>query len=70
MARNYKIEDQRQTTDLARSGRFRDVMEISFSTVPYDLPGVLLVPLDSYTPENVDQLVSARAATMIAVHNL
>ena len=70
MASNFRIVDQRQTTDLTSSGQFRDVMEVSFETIPYDLPGTMLVPLNQYNPESVAQLVSARAASMIAVHNL
>ena len=69
MAQGWKIVAQRQTTDLTPDGRFLDIMEVTFET-DEGVTGKVNVPVSAYNPDNVAQLVSARAAAISAVHNL
>lgn len=69
MAADYTIVAQNQTTDLTPDGRFVDVVQITFQTKDGD-SGTVRVPLAEHTPENVAQLVGARAAAMIAIRRL
>jgi len=69
MAREWSIVAQRQTTDLTPDGRFVDIMEVTFETQE-GVTGTVKLPLSSYSPDNVAQLVSSRAAQISAVHNL
>lgn len=69
MAADYTIIDQRQTTSLSPAGRFIDVVEVTFQTRDGDV-GTVTVPLGEHTAENIRQVVGARAAAFIAIHNL
>ena len=69
MAKDYTVLAQRQTTDLTPDGRFVDVMEVTAETRT-GRSFKVLVPVSSYDPETVDQVLSARAAKILAVDQL
>lgn len=69
MAKDWTILAQRQTTDLTPDGRFLDVMEVTAET-PEKVAFKVQVPVSSYSPETVAQVLDARAAKIRAVHQL
>lgn len=69
MADGWSIVAQQQTTDLTPDGRFQEVMRITFQTTE-GVTGTLTVPISEYNPQHVQELISARAAAIKAVHNL
>jgi hypothetical protein len=70
MAATFRVLSQRQSTQLTHDGRFIDVMEITFETLPEQIAGTISVPLTAYNTDNVTQLLTDRAAAMSAVQNL
>lgn len=69
MAENWVIDSQRQTSELSPSGRFNEVMEITFTTAT-GTHGQVRVPLNLYNAENVKRVIDDRVAHMMAVENL
>lgn len=70
MAADYTIVDQRPTTTANAGGVFTPAMEIAFTTKPSNVPGRVTVPVSQYTPQHVDEVVTAAARNIEAVHNL
>jgi hypothetical protein len=70
MAADYTITDQRPVTSAGPGGVFVPSMEITFTTKPSGQPGRVTVPMSQYTPASVDQVLTAQAQTIEAVHNL
>lgn len=69
MADMWVVTSQRQTTDLDPSGRFADVMEITFRTQA-GTTGSIRVPLDRYTPENVRSIIDDYVERISGVESL
>lgn len=70
MAADWRVTGQRQTSTLDGNGQFRDVMEVSFETLPEQISGRVSVPLNIYSEDTVRNAIDERAAAMKAVHNL
>lgn len=70
MANTWRVTGQRQTTTLDGNGQFRDVMEVSFETLPEQISGKITVPLNVYSEDTVRNAIDERAASMQAVHRL
>lgn len=70
MANNWRVTGQRQTTTLDGNGRFQEVIEVSFETIPEATAGKVFIPLPMYAEDYVRSQIDARAATMQAIHNL
>lgn len=70
MANNWRVTGQRQSSTLDGNGQFRDVMEVSFETLPEGTAGKVSLPLNTYNEETVRDMIDARVAIMQAVHNL
>jgi hypothetical protein len=70
MAANYKITHQQPITTSQPGGMFVPGMEITFTTIPHDVVGKVVIPTAQYTKENVDRVVSAQATTIEDVQAL
>ena len=70
MAADYTITDQRPVTTASPGGVFVPSMEITFTTKPSAQPGRLTVPISQYTPAHVDEVLTAAARNIEAVHAL
>lgn len=70
MANDWRVTGQRQSSTLDGNGQFRDVMEVSFVTLPEEISGKVTVPLNLYSEESVRAAIDALAARMKAVHQL
>lgn len=70
MAANWKVTGQRQSSTLDGNSQFRDVIEVSFETIPEQIAGKVSVPLNLYGEEYVRTLIDERVAALKAVHNL
>lgn len=69
MAANYQVVAQRQTVDLGADGRFTDVIEVTYQTAS-GVTGSVRVPVATFTPDRVAELIDARAVQHDAVANL
>lgn len=69
MAANWTIDSQRQTSELSPSGRFQEVMEITFTTRT-GTHGQVRIPLNLYNAEYVRQVVDQRVDNMMEIENL
>lgn len=67
MATTYTITNIVPRVRSGPGNTFTKVQEVTFVTVPSKLTGQVDVPDDMFTPENVDALVTAHAATLEAV---
>ena len=70
MADKYKITNQRQTTQLAPGGTFRQVMEVSFEVLSTGTMASIDIPLSRYTADAVREAIDAYVENIEAVHNL
>ena len=70
MAADYTITDQRPVTASTAGGVFVPSMEITFVTKPNAQPGRVTVPISAYTPDHVNEIVTAAARNIEAVHAL
>ncbi len=70
MAANFKVTSQRPSQDLTAAGVFVDTVEVTYETIPTGIPGTETFPKSEYTPEHVAEVLTARAAVLLAVHNL
>jgi hypothetical protein len=70
VAANYKITHQQPITTSQPGGLFVPGMEITFTTIPSNTVGKVVIPNAQYTRENVDKVVSAQAATIEDVQGL
>jgi vacuolar-type H+-ATPase subunit C/Vma6 len=70
MAADYEVIAQKQSTSLAASGGFQDVMNVTFKTVPGGVQGTISVPLTQYNAENVKALIEARVKSINDVGSL
>lgn len=69
MATNWTIDSQRQTSELSPSGRFQEVMEVTFTTRT-GTHGQVRIPLNLYNAEYVAQVVDDRVSRMLEIENL
>lgn len=70
MADNYKVTGQAPITTADASGTFVPGMEITFATIPHNVVGRARVPMSMYTPQQVDEILTANAANIEAVQTL
>lgn len=70
MADNYKVTGQAPITTADASGTFVPGVEITFTTKPHNIVGRVRVPQSMYTPQQVDELLTANAANIEAVQEL
>ena len=69
MPEGYAVIAQRQLADVLADGRVGDVMEVTFQTSS-GVTNSIRVPIDSYHPEVVDELIRRRVSLIAAVHRL
>lgn len=71
MALNWEITDQRQIDDLNQAtGSFIPSMEVHYRTIPEGIPGMIVVPFNRYTPDNVREAIDQRVNAIKEVQNL
>lgn len=70
MAAGWRITGQRQETMLDGNSQFRDVMRVSFETIPEGYAGNVTIPLNLYSAEAVMAAVEDYVARIKAVHDL
>lgn len=70
MADIFRVTSQRQTMNLTADGRFIDVIEVNFETLPNMSPGTVTIPVGQYSADAVSKAIMAQATEMIAVENL
>ena len=70
MADTYRVISQRQTNDLTPDGRFVDVMEVTFETIPNQNTGTITVPVAQYNGDNVARLIEDRVKHIMDVESL
>ena len=63
MADNYKVLDQRETTELAPGGRFREVVVVTFETWHGNV-GTVRVPASIYSPQAVHDAITPYAQAL------
>lgn len=67
MASTFTVTNQQQTQDISASGQVADAMRVFFKTTPGGVEGDITVPLDQFTAQNVNDLITARVAVIDAV---
>lgn len=70
MASNFMVVDQMPATIRTASGNIEDGVQITFTTKPSGVTGVVRVPASQYTPAEVEKILSAQAAIIEQVHRL
>lgn len=70
MANNWRVTGQRQSSTLDGNGQFRDVIEVSFETIPEQTAGKVSIPLNMYGEDTVRAAIDELAGKMQAIHNL
>jgi len=70
MADTYTIVSQLPVMDSDPSGQVVPSVEVRFTTKPSAQPGKVRIPQSQFTPDNVDRVVKAQAATIEAVQAL
>lgn len=64
MADTYTVVSQRPTRDIGPTGQIADVVEIDFTTKPSNQPGKVRIPVASYTPDEVNRVLTQAARTI------
>lgn len=70
MANNWRVTGQRQSSVLDGNGQFRDMMDVSFETIPEGISGKVSIPLGMYNEDTVREALDERVKVMQAIHNL
>jgi hypothetical protein len=70
MANDWRITGQKQETAIDGNSQFRDVIRVSFETIPEGYAGSVQIPLNMYGPEVVARAVQDRTDILKAVHQL
>jgi hypothetical protein len=70
MADTYTIVSQTPMMTDDGTGQIVPAVEVRFTTKPSGQPGRVRIPQSQFTPDNVDRIVSAEAATIEAVQAL
>lgn len=68
MAENWKVTSQKETTTM-QNGVFTPAMSITFQTT-HGTYGTVVLPLSTYTAENVKHAIDERVAQIDAVFGL
>lgn len=66
----WRVVSQHQTTELTPNGQFQDVMEVTAQSTENGTHATIRVPIDAYTPENVQAQLDKRFDVLHAVHAL
>lgn len=61
MAATYEIVAQTPRTRSDVGGQFSQVIEVTFRTKPSNQPGMVDIPAQMFTPEEVDRVVAQKA---------
>lgn len=67
---SWRVVSQHQTTELTPTGQFTDVMEITAQSTENGTHATIRVPIDVYTPENVQRLLDQRFDVLHQIHAL
>jgi hypothetical protein len=70
MAATFTITGIVPKTRSAPGGLFTSVQQVTFTTKPSEITGVIDVPSQTFTPDEVDRLVSEQAKLLEAVKAL
>lgn len=70
MAAGWRVTGQRQETALDGNSQFRDVIRVSFETIPEGYSGNVVIPINTYNEETVAAAVEDLASRLKAVHKL
>lgn len=70
MAAGWRVTGQRQETALDGNSQFKDVIRVSFETIPEGYAGNVVIPINMYNEETVATAVEDLASRLKAVHNL
>lgn len=65
----FRVTGQRETTQTTGAGQFIRGVEVSFTTRSGSMASIF-VPYTSYAPDTVKQMLTERAQSLEAVHNL
>lgn len=70
MADTYEIVNQKPRSRSEPGGLIQNVVAITFKTKPSGVVGIVDVPETVYSADEVDKIISAKAALLETVQNL
>lgn len=70
MADTFKVTAQRNTTANNANGMPTQVVQVSFLTVPGGIPGLVNIPVATYSVDTARAALEAQAETLESVQNL
>lgn len=70
MAAGWRVTGQRQETAIDGNSQFREVIRVSFETIPEGYAGNVIVPVNLYNAETVAEAIEDRVSRLKSVHEL